>query len=87
MKFAVSYQYYPLGRFQHEQPGKALLKALNAIKLQNETEKQDLRDQLQFDREEIARLNQKLQELETVYESSSWKLTAPLRALRRMMRG
>ena len=98
MKFAVSYQYYPLGRFQHEQPGKALLKALNALKLQNETEKQDLRDQLQFNREEIARLNQKLQELqssraayetslETVYESSSWKLTAPLRALRRMMRG
>ena len=98
MKFAVSYHYYPLGRFQHEQPGKALLKALNAIKLQNEAEKQDLQGQLQFSREEIARLNQKLQELqssraayeaslETVYESSSWKLTAPLRALRRMMRG
>ena len=46
----------------------------------------------------VSDLRQKLQELqssraayetslETVYESSSWKLTAPLRALRRMMRG
>lgn len=98
MKFAVTYHYYPLGRFQHEQPGKALLSALNAIKLQSEAEKQDLLDQLQFSREEIARLNQQLQDvrssraayetsLETVYESSSWKLTAPLRALRRLMRG
>ena len=98
MKFAVTYHYYPLGHFQHEQPGKALLKALNAIELQKEAEKQDLREQLQASREEISRLNQKLQELqssraayetslETVYESSSWKLTAPLRALRRMMRG
>ena len=74
------------------------IKSLADLKNLPFTEKQDLRDQLQFDREEIARLNQKLQELqssraayetslETVYESSSWKLTAPLRALRRMMRG
>lgn len=39
MKFAVTYHYYPLGRFQHEQPGKALLSALNTIKLQAEAER------------------------------------------------
>lgn len=92
LKFAVTYHYYPLNHFQHEQPGKALLKALNAIKLQAETEKNDLLEQLQASRAEISELNQKLQELqdsrqayetslETVYKSSSWKLTAPLRAL------
>ena len=38
MKFAVTYHYYPLGRFQHEQPGKALLQALSTIKLRAEAE-------------------------------------------------
>ena len=47
MKFAVTYHYYPLGRFQHEQPGKALLSALNTIKLQAEAEKNDVLEQLQ----------------------------------------
>ena len=47
MKFAVTYHYYPLGRFQHEQPGKALLQALSAIKLRAEAEQNDLRGQLQ----------------------------------------
>ena len=85
LKFAVTYHYYPLDRFQHEQPGKALLKALNAIKLQ-------------ASRAEITRLNNQLAELqssraayetslENLYESSSWKLTAPLRALRRLFHG
>lgn len=98
MKFAVNYHYYPLGRFQHEQPGKALLKALNAIKLQAETEKNDVLDQLQASRKEISRLNAQLQELqdsraayetslETVYKSTSWKLTAPLRAVFQLFRG
>ena len=98
MKFAVNYHYYPLGRFQHEQPGKALLKALNAVKLQAETEKNDVLEQLHASREEISRLNGQLQELqnsraayetslETVYKSTSWKLTAPLRAVFRLFRG
>lgn len=98
MKFAVTYHYYPLGRFQHEQPGKSLIKALNAIKLQAETEKNDVLEQLQVSRAEISQLNKQLQELqssraayetslETVYKSSSWKLTAPLRAVRRLFHG
>ena len=98
LKFAVTYHYYPLDRFQHEQPGKALLKALNAIKLQAEAEKNDVLEQLQASRAEITRLNNQLAELqssraayetslENLYESSSWKLTAPLRALRRLFHG
>ena len=97
MKFAVTYHYYPLGRFQHEQPGKALLQALSAIKLQAEAEQNDLREQLQASRAEITRLNNQLVELqnsraayenslENLYESSSWRLTAPLRALHRLFR-
>ena len=61
MKFAVTYHYYPLGRFQHEQPGKALLQALSAIAAYENS-------------------------LENLYESSSWRLTAPLRALHRLFR-
>ena len=98
LKFAVTYHYYPLDRFQHEQPGKALLKALNAIKLQAEAEKNDVLEQLQASRAELTRLNNQLAELqssraayetslENLYESSSWKLTAPLRALRRLFHG
>ena len=98
MKFAVTYHYYPLTRFQHEQPGKSLLRALNALKLHNEAEQQELQAQLQASRAEIRRLNDQLQDLvasraayenslETVYESSSWKLTAPLRAFRRLFGG
>ena len=98
MKFAVTYHYYPLGRFQHEQPGKALLSALNTIKLQAEAEKNDVLEQLQAALAENTRLNNQLAELqssraayedslENLYESSSWRLTAPLRALRRLLRG
>lgn len=97
MKIAVTYHYYPLGRFQHEQPGKALLKALNVIKLQADAEKNNILEQLQASRAEVTQLNRQLQELqssraayenslETLYESSSWRLTAPLRALRRFFR-
>ena len=97
MKLAVTYHYYPLGRFQHEQPGKALLKALNVIKLQADAEKNNILEQLQASRAEVTQLNRQLQELqssraayenslETLYESSSWRLTAPLRALRRFFR-
>ena len=98
MKFAVTYHYYPLGRFQHEQPGKALLSALNTIKLQAEAEKNDVLEQLQAALAENTRLNNQLTELqnsraayedslENLYESSSWRLPAPLRALRRLLRG
>lgn len=98
MKFAVTYHYYPLGRFQHEQPGKALLSALNTIKLQAEAEKNDVLEQLKAALAENTRLNNQLTELqnsraayedslENLYESSSWRLTAPLRALRRLLRG
>ena len=98
MKFAATYHYYPLGRFQHEQPGRSLLDALNAIKLHNEAIQQDLQEQLQVSRAEIAQLNHRLQEmqssqaayeasLEGLYESSSWKLTAPLRTLSRLLHG
>lgn len=97
MKFAVTYHYYPLGRFQHEQPGKALLQALSAIKLRAEAEQNDLRGQLQAALAENTRLNNQMTELqnsraayenslENLYESSSWRLTAPLRALHRLFR-
>ena len=95
--FSVTYHYYPLGRFQHEQPGKALLQALSAIKLRAEAEQNDLRGQLQAALAENTRLNNQLTELqnsraayenslENLYESSSWRLTAPLRALHRLFR-
>ena len=98
LRFAVKYRYYPLGRYLHEQPGKALLSALNTIKLQAEAEKNDVLEQLQAALAENTRLNNQLTELqnsraayedslENLYESSSWRLTAPLRALRRLLRG
>ena len=98
LRFAVKYRYYPLGRYLHEQPGKALLQALSAIKLRAEAEQNDLRGQLQAALAENTRLNNQLTELqnsraayedslENLYESSSWRLTAPLRALRRLLRG
>ena len=94
----MKYRYYPLGRYLHEQPGKALLSALNTIKLQAEAEKNDVLEQLQAALAENTRLNNQLTELqnsraayedslENLYESSSWRLTAPLRALRRLLRG
>jgi len=97
LRFAVKYRYYPLGRYLHEQPGKALLQALSAIKLRAEAEQNDLRRQLQAALAENTRLNNQLTELqnsraayenslENLYESSSWRLTAPLRALHRLFR-
>ena len=88
MKFAVTYHYYPLGRFQHEQPGKALLQALSAIKLRAEAEQNDLRGQLQAAQLTELQNSRAAYEtsLENLYESSSWRLTAPLRALHRLFR-
>ena len=65
MKFAVTYHYYPLGRFQHEQPGKACCGALNTIKLQAEAEKNDVLEQLQAALAENTRLNNQLTELQS----------------------
>ena len=58
----------------------------------------DVLEQLQAALAENTRLNNQLTELqnsraayetslENLYESSSWRLTAPLRALRRLLRG
>ena len=98
MKFAVNYRYYPLGRFLHEQPGKSLLKALNTLKQKNAADAQEAAEVLQASRAECSRLNQQLLDLqarqheyetalETMRASSSWRLTAPLRSLRNLLRG
>ena len=88
-----------LGRnYERSKLGKALLSALNTIKLHAEAEKNDVLEQLQAALAENTRLNNQLTELqssraayedslENLYESSSWRLTAPLRALRRLLRG
>ena len=70
----------------------------SAARLRAEAEQNDLRGQLQAALAENTRLNNQLTELqnsraayenslENLYESSSWRLTAPLRALRRLLRG
>ena len=98
MKFAVNYRYYPLGRFLHEQPGKSLLKALNDLKQKNAADAREAAEVLQASRAECMRLTQQLLDLqarqheyeialETIRESSSWRLTAPLRGLRSLLRG
>lgn len=98
MKFAVNYHYYPLGHFLHEQPGKSLLKALNDLKQKNSADAQEAAEVLQASRAECVRLNQQLLDLQarqheyeialaTMRESSSWRLTAPLRGLRSLLRG
>ena len=105
LKFAVKYHYYPLGRYLHEQPGKALLKALNVLKQETDTVRAEARQaeqasarQRQADAAEILRLNEELtalrksqqeyeSSLEGVLGSSSWKLTAPLRALLQLFHG
>ena len=94
MKFAVTYQYYPLGHFLHEQPGKALLDALDALKKQNQTVELAYAEQLQQAHAEVLRLQGELDanraayeaSLESMTHSSSWRLTAPLRALRSIFR-
>lgn len=98
MKFSVSYHYYPLGRFLHEQPGKALLQAVSDLKQKNLADAQEAAEVLQASRAECYRLNQQLLELqarqheyettlETMRASRSWRLTAPLRALLNLLHG
>lgn len=99
MRFAVTYHYYPLGRYLHEQPGKTLLSALNVLR-QNAQDAQAAAQaaavQTAAAQQEAARLQAQLAEqqealaetcqaydasLEAMKHSTSWKLTAPLRAL------
>ena len=95
MKFAVTYQYYPLGHFLHEQPGKALLDTLDILKKQKQEIELAYAGQLQQTEAEVQRLRTELEtnrlayeaSLESMTHSSSWRLTAPLRALRSLFRG
>ena len=95
LKFAVNYHYYPLGSELQEQPGKSLLGALSALRQETEAARQEtdtVRRQLDTVQRALDDVRQQLstaQEsqsqyetaLENVLQSSSWKLTAPLRAL------
>ena len=62
MKFAVTYHYYPLGRFQHEQPGKALLRALTVLKEETEAVSRQGTEQLLEANAEIRQLRKQLAE-------------------------
>ena len=92
LRFAVKYRYYPLGRYLHEQPGKALLRALTVLKEETEAVSRQGTEQLLEANAEIQQLRKQLADqqnsraayeasLENVLASSSWKLTAPLRKL------
>lgn len=92
LRFAVKYRYYPLGRYLHEQPGKALISALNVLKEETENvARQSAQQLLEADQEmqqlrsELDTLRKSQQDyehsLESVLDSSSWRLTAPLRSL------
>ena len=88
LRFAVKYRYYPLGRYLHEQPGKALLRALTVLKeelLEANAEIRQLHQQLAEQQQHLADLQNSRAayeaSLENVLGSSSWKLTAPLRKL------
>ena len=92
LRFAVKYRYYPLGRYLHEQPGKALLRALTVLKEETEAVSRQGTEQLLEANAEIQQLRKHLTDLqnsraayeaslENVLGSSSWKLTAPLRKL------
>ena len=83
LKFAVKYHYYPLGRYLHEQPGKALLKALNVLKQEADAARAETHEaqqavqaaalQQQAAAAEITRLNEELAALhqrQQEYETS-----------------
>ena len=60
LKFAVKYHYYPLGRYLHEQPGKALLRALTVLKEETETVSRQGTEQLLEANAEIQQLRKQL---------------------------
>lgn len=94
MRFAVNYRYYPLGSFAQEQPGRAVLQALNCLKKQKAADAQESAELLAHSRSEIAALRQELEQtraeyqnvLEGMQHSTSWRLTAPLRRLMGLFR-
>ena len=62
LRFAVKYRYYPLGRYLHEQPGKALLRALTVLKEETEAVSRQGTEQLLEANAEIQQLHQQLAE-------------------------
>ena len=62
LRFAVKYRYYPLGRYLHEQPGKALLRALNVLKEETEAVSRQGTEQLLEANAEIRQLRKQLAE-------------------------
>ena len=62
LRFAVKYHYYPLGRYLHEQPGKALLRALTVLKEETEAVSRQGTEQLLEANAEIQQLRKQLAE-------------------------
>ena len=62
LRFAVKYRYYPLGRYLHEQPGKALLRALTVLKEETEAVSRQGTEQLLEANAEIQQLRKLLAE-------------------------
>ena len=62
LRFAVKYRYYPLGRYLHEQPGKALLRALTVLKEETEAVSRQGTEQLLEANAEIQQLRKQLAE-------------------------
>ena len=60
LRFAVKYRYYPLGRYLHEQPGKALLRALTVLKEETEAVSRQGTEQLLEANAEIQQLRKQL---------------------------
>lgn len=92
MKFAVTYHYYPLGQFAHTQPGSSLLAALDLLRAEKDAALKETTELLEYTRQELYALRREMAECQDRYDrtlaairqSSSWKLTAPLRAVRQL---
>lgn len=92
MKFAVTYHYYPLGQLAHSQPGQSLVAALDLLQAEKESALKETTELLEYTRQELYSLRREMSERQSLYEatlssikqSSSWKLTAPLRAVRQL---
>lgn len=60
--YSQKYRYYPLGRYLHEQPGKALLRALTVLKEETEAVSRQGTEQLLEANAEIQQLRKLLAE-------------------------
>ena len=60
LRLEVKYRYYPLGRYMHEQPGKALLRALTVLKEETEAVSRQGTEQLLEANAEIQQLRKQL---------------------------